>query len=189
MKINNPLGAVWCIIVKSRRGGCELCRLPLSCMLLLSLYWGGEVILIWGWYNSSEVTGDLMSGTWHWNVLCANTILPMQIYWKLEESAGLETCSSSLTVMEIAASNRSSDALRCVYFDQCLNWPFVLWKKFTEAARALQQRVGGVISLRLLLMRCKKGRNLNVTYWAQFMIYLYWTIRHQKEICGQRTLR
>lgn len=186
MKISNPLWAVWCIIVESRRGWYESCRLPLSCVLLLSLYWEGEVILIWGWYNGPEVTGDLMRGTWHWNVLCANAILPMQMTVKWRRVQGWKTCTQSSTLIEITANNRSSDAFRCIYFDQCLHFPLVPWKNFPEP---WEERVGGVTGSRLLSYWCDpKGRNLNVTL-SVVMIYLYWTIHHQKEICGQWTLR
>lgn len=59
-----------------------MCRLPSACGLtavLQVLYWGGEVTLMRGWYNSPEVTGDLMRGTWHSNVFCASSFLPMQM--------------------------------------------------------------------------------------------------------------
>lgn len=82
MKISNPLWTIWWITVWSRSGWCEMCRLSLACRLHVSLqvlYWGEEVMLIWGWYNGPEVTGDLMRGTWHWNVFCAGSFLPMQM--------------------------------------------------------------------------------------------------------------
>lgn len=79
----------YCVKQKADDGWWEQCRLPLACRLtvpLQVLYWGGEVMLIWGWYNGLEVTGDLMRGTWHCNVFCASAILPMQMTaeWRSE---------------------------------------------------------------------------------------------------------
>lgn len=91
MKISNPLWVMWCISVQSRSGWWEMCRLPLAWKLtvpLQVLYWGGEVTLIWGWCNSPEVTGDLMSRTCRWIVFCVSAILPMQmiVKWRSERT-------------------------------------------------------------------------------------------------------
>lgn len=168
MKISDPLWALWCIIVKSRRGWCELCRLPLSCkltLLPLSLYQGGRGDTNMRLYNCPEVIGDLMRGTWHWNVFRASKILPMQMAGKRwSMSAGLETGSSSSSEIEITVSSSTGDASRCSSFGgagwRCGWW--LMWSKRKELERYLLGLV---------------------------MIYPYWIIRRQKEICGQWTLK
>lgn len=82
----------------------EMCRLPLARELtapLQVLYWGGEVMLIWGWYNSPEVTGDLMRGTWHRNAFYVSSLLPMQMmarWW----SGGSERAGSRQAAVFLA---------------------------------------------------------------------------------------
>lgn len=143
MKISNPLRAVWCIIVKSRRGWCESCRLPLSRVLLLSLYWGGEVILIWGWYNSPEVTGDLMRGTWHWNVLCANAALPMQMTVEWRRVQGWERAAVPPRWSRSRRATKAAMHLEAFILISARIYPLFLWKNFPEAAGALVWLVRG----------------------------------------------
>lgn len=189
MKISNPLWAVWCIIVKSRRGWCELCRLPLSCMLLLSLYWGGEAILIWGWYNSPEVTGDLMRGTWHWNVLCANAILPMQMTVKWRRVQGWKRAA---VLRRWLRSRRATEA--AMHLDAFILISAWISPCFVEDFPRGSSCFGGAgwrcdwLASPFLLMWSKR-KELECYLLSVVMIYLYWTIRHQKEICGQWTLR
>lgn len=156
MKISDPLWAVWCIIVKSRRGWCELCRLPLSCkltLLLLSLYREGRGDANMSLYNSPEVTGDLMRGTCQWNVFCASAILPMQMtgeWWSVSLGLGQGSGSSSEIRISVSSSTSTGDAFRCIPFDRNLRFPWWL-----------------VIGELLQFDWCDpKGRSLNVTYWS-----------------------
>lgn len=45
------------------------------------------------------------------------------------------TRSGSSTLIEITARNRSSHAVRGIYFDQCLNFPFVFVEEFPRGSR------------------------------------------------------
>lgn len=136
----------------------DVCRLPLARRLtepLQVLYWGGEVMLIWGWYNGPEVTGDLMRGTWHWNAFCASLSAHANDCEMEEWDRGTETGSfPQKRLRSLWKTESVKKKTEMLFFPAKLKirnpciFLFSLfsshWNSFTAAARDLKGCCGGV---------------------------------------------